>query len=81
MWVRDMGHQVRAPVKRGKDGDEDDQVDVWCVPGRKTVQHRTAEIPGVKGGEDAMRWCRLRWHVHVERKGDADWVNPFHSDS
>ena len=22
-----------------KDGDEDDQVDVWCFPERKTVQH------------------------------------------
>ena len=26
-------------TKDGKDGDEDDQVDVWCFPGRKTTQH------------------------------------------
>ena len=37
--VRDMGHDCRAGVKDGKDGDEDDQVDVWCFPERKTTQH------------------------------------------
>ena len=26
-------------VKHGKDRDEDDQVDVWCFPERKTAQH------------------------------------------
>ena len=34
-----MGHEGRAGVKGGKDGDEDDQVDVWCCPERKTAQH------------------------------------------
>ena len=32
-----MGDEGRAGVKDGKDEDEDDQVDVWCFPERKTV--------------------------------------------
>ena len=36
VWVRDMGHEGRAGVNDGKDGDEDDQVDVLCFPERKT---------------------------------------------
>ena len=36
---RDMGHESRAGVKVGKDEDEDDQVDAWCLPERKTARH------------------------------------------
>ena len=32
-----MGHASRAGVKDGKDGDEDDQVDAWCLI--KTARH------------------------------------------
>ena len=34
-----MGHEGRAGVNDGKDGDEDDQVDVSYLPERKTAQH------------------------------------------
>ena len=34
-----MGPDCRAGVKDVEDGDEDDQVDVWCFPERKTAQH------------------------------------------
>ena len=40
-----MDHQGRAGVNDGKDGDEDDQVDVWRFPERKTAQHGTEETP------------------------------------
>ena len=29
--MKDMGHEGRAAVKDGKKGDEDDQVDLYCV--------------------------------------------------
>ena len=32
-------------------------------------RHLGLEAPG-----DVMRRCRLRWHAHVERKDDADYV-------
>ena len=32
-----MSHESRAGVKDRKDGDDDDQVDVWCFPERKTA--------------------------------------------
>ena len=34
-----MGDEGRAGVKDGKDRNEDDQVDVWCVPERNTAEH------------------------------------------
>ena len=64
----------RAGIKDGTGGDEDDQVDVWCVPERKKAQHWTEKSPRCEAIRDAMRRCRLRWHGHVERKDDADYV-------
>ena len=60
VWVRDMetwGYQGRAGVKDGKDGDEDDQVDVSCFLEIKTAQHRTVET-----------WARI--HESVIRRYD-----------
>ena len=39
-----MGHDDRASLRDGSDGD--DQMEVWCgvvSPGRMTVQHRTVK--------------------------------------
>ena len=70
-----MGHEGRAGVKDGKDGDEDDQVDVSCFPDRKTAQHCTEKTPTSSSAiGDVMRRGRLRWHGNVERKDDADYV-------
>ena len=35
-----MGHEGRFGVKDGKDGYEDDQVDVWCFPERQPFEPR-----------------------------------------
>ena len=45
--VRFMGLEGRAGVKDGKDGDEDDQVDVWCFPERKTEMRMIRWMCGV----------------------------------
>ena len=37
--MQDIGLEGTAGVKDGKDRDEDDQVDVWCLPERKIAQH------------------------------------------
>ena len=34
-----MAREGRAGVKDGKDGDVDDQMDVWCLPERKRALH------------------------------------------
>ena len=50
-------------------------MDVWCFPERKTAQHWTEKTPrGVEAIGDVMRRRRLRWHGHVERKGNVDYV-------
>ena len=54
-----MGHEGRAGVNDGKDGDEDDQVDVSYLSERKTAQHWTElKLP-----------CRRKWDIYVEWKG------------
>ena len=45
MQVR--GREGRAGVKDGKDGDEDDQVDAWCFPERKTEMRMIRWMCGV----------------------------------
>ena len=72
--VRYMGHDSRAGVKDGKDGDEDDQVDVWCFPERRQPSTELRRRLDVESIGDVMRRGRLRWHGHVERKAGADYV-------
>ena len=67
-----MGHESRTGVKDGKDRVEDDQVDVWCFPERKTDQHYRSL--GVEAIGDVMRRGRLRWPGHVERKDNGDYA-------
>ena len=46
MGVR-RDHESKAEVKDEKDGDEDDQVDVWCFPERKTEMRMIRWMCGV----------------------------------
>ena len=69
-----MGHKGRAGVKDGKDGDEDDQVDVWCFPERDKTSTELRRRLGVEATGDVMRPSRLSLHGHVEWKDDADCV-------
>ena len=70
-----MGHESRAGVKHGTDGDRDDQMNVWCFPERQPSTEKTPR--GVDATGDVIRSCRLRWHGHVERKGNASCVNEY----
>ena len=45
--MRDIDHESKAEVKDEKDGDEDDQVDVWCFPERKTEMRMIRWMCGV----------------------------------
>ena len=49
-------------------------MDGWCFPERKTASTVLRKRLGVEATGYVMRRSRLRWHGHVERKGDADYV-------
>ena len=49
-------------------------MDVWCFPEIKTASTVPRRRLGVEAIGDVMRRSRLKWHGHVERKGDADCV-------
>ena len=55
-----------------------DHVDVWCFTERRAIQHRTAK-KNMNAIGYIMRSCRLRWHEHVERKGDESVVEEIAS--
>ena len=59
-----VGNDCRAGVKDGKDRDEDDQVDVWCFPDRKTAQHWT---------EKTSRW-RGNWGCDEKMQTEMAWT-------
>ena len=49
-------------------------VDVWCLPGRKTAQHRTVKKSRCGGnwGCNERLYAEVAWNL--ERKGDAKLV-------
>ena len=66
VWVGVIGHDCRAGVKEGKDGDEDDQMDVSCFPERKTLRRRQETVhntPLVECVTEIIRRrrCRGNW--------------------
>ena len=74
MRMKGKAYRFIWHVKDGKDRDDDDQVDARCFPERKTVGTEMRRCLGAEAIGDVMRRCRLRWHGHVERKDDADYM-------
>ena len=68
-----MSHDSRAGVKEGKDGYEDDQVDVWCFPERNIAQHWTENKCRYNRGCDDKIQTVVTW-IYVRRNGNADCV-------
>ena len=64
-------------------------MDVWCFPERKTemgmirwmcgvsLKERQRRRLGVEAIGDVMKRGGLRWHGHVGRKDDADYVKAY----
>ena len=49
----------------------------WVSPKDRKCSVELYSLLGVQSVDEVVRWGRLRWFGHVERKGGDDWVSAY----